>query len=132
MKFINALVVKLVDTKDLKSLPIRECRFESGRGHHKKMARQKVNHGLGAIIGLLIVISFGALFGSILDWPMMILDYEAYMVETKKKAFDTVWLGIPISKKVGIYYSHLMFLIWIGLIINTIKEFKKYIKNKNK
>jgi len=96
------------------------------------MERQKINYGLGAIIGLLIVISFGALFGSILDWPMMILDYEAYMVETKKKAFDTVWLGIPISKKVGIYYSHLMFLIWIGLIINTIKEFKKYIKNKNK
>ena len=31
----NALVVKLVDTKDLKSLPIRECRFESGRGHQK-------------------------------------------------------------------------------------------------
>ena len=31
--FTDALVVKLVDTKDLKSLPIRECRFESGRGH---------------------------------------------------------------------------------------------------
>ena len=29
----NALVVKLVDTKDLKSLPIWECQFESGRGH---------------------------------------------------------------------------------------------------
>jgi hypothetical protein len=28
-------VVKLVDTKDLKSLPIRECQFESGRGHHE-------------------------------------------------------------------------------------------------
>ena len=35
MKFINALVVKLVDTKDLKSLPLAECQFESGRGHHK-------------------------------------------------------------------------------------------------
>ena len=31
---INALVVKLVDTKDLKSLPLAECQFESGRGHH--------------------------------------------------------------------------------------------------
>ena len=29
-----ALVVELVDTKDLKSLPFGECRFESGRGHH--------------------------------------------------------------------------------------------------
>jgi NAD kinase len=35
MKFINALVVKLVDTKDLKSLPLAECQFESGRGHHQ-------------------------------------------------------------------------------------------------
>ena len=96
------------------------------------MERQKVNYGLGAIIGLLIVIILGGFFGYILDWPMMILDYEAYMVETKKKAFDTVWLGIPISKNVGIYYSHLMFLIWIGLVINTIQNFKKYIKNKNK
>ena len=34
-KTTNALVVKSVDTKDLKSLPIRECRFESGRGHQK-------------------------------------------------------------------------------------------------
>jgi hypothetical protein len=24
----------LVDTKDLKSLPLAECQFESGRGHH--------------------------------------------------------------------------------------------------
>ena len=31
-------MVKLVDTKDLKSLPFWECQFESGRGHHfKKM-----------------------------------------------------------------------------------------------
>jgi hypothetical protein len=37
MKFINALVVKLVDTKDLKSLPLAECQFESGRGHHTKI-----------------------------------------------------------------------------------------------
>jgi NAD+ kinase len=29
-------VVKLVDTKDLKSLPFWECQFESGRGHHTK------------------------------------------------------------------------------------------------
>ena len=29
MKFINALVVKFVDTKDLKSLPLAECQFES-------------------------------------------------------------------------------------------------------
>jgi hypothetical protein len=29
-------VVKLVDTKDLKSLPFWECQFESGRGHHFK------------------------------------------------------------------------------------------------
>jgi NAD+ kinase len=29
--------VKLVDTKDLKSLPFWECQFESGRGHHFKM-----------------------------------------------------------------------------------------------
>ena len=34
MKLTNALVVKLVDTKDLKSLPLAECQFESGRGHH--------------------------------------------------------------------------------------------------
>ena len=33
MKLTNALVVKLVDTKDLKSLPFMECQFESGRGH---------------------------------------------------------------------------------------------------
>ena len=33
-KIMNALVVKLVDTKDLKSLPVWEYRFESGRGHH--------------------------------------------------------------------------------------------------
>ena len=26
----------MVDTKDLKSLPVRECQFESGRGHHRK------------------------------------------------------------------------------------------------
>jgi hypothetical protein len=94
------------------------------------MAKQKVNYGLGVITGLLIVIILGGFFGYVLDWPMMILDYEAYMVETKNKAFDTVWFGIPISKKVGIYYSHLMFLIWISLVINTIKDFKKYIKNK--
>ena len=30
-------MVKLVDTKDLKSLPLWECQFESGRGHHFKM-----------------------------------------------------------------------------------------------
>ena len=30
-------MVKLVDTKDLKSLPFWECQFESGRGHHFKM-----------------------------------------------------------------------------------------------
>ena len=35
MKITQALVVKLVDTKDLKSLPVRECQFESGRGHQK-------------------------------------------------------------------------------------------------
>ena len=34
MKITHALVVKLVDTKDLKSLPLAECQFESGRGHH--------------------------------------------------------------------------------------------------
>ena len=34
MKITHALVVKLVDTKDLKSLPFWECQFESGRGHH--------------------------------------------------------------------------------------------------
>ena len=27
--------MKLVDTKDLKSLPLAECQFESGRGHHR-------------------------------------------------------------------------------------------------
>ena len=26
---------EMVDTKDLKSLPVRECQFESGRGHQK-------------------------------------------------------------------------------------------------
>ena len=35
--FTDALVVKLVDTKDLKSLPLWECKFESGRGHHCKI-----------------------------------------------------------------------------------------------
>ena len=30
-------MVKLVDTKDLKSLPLWECQFESGRGHQLKM-----------------------------------------------------------------------------------------------
>ena len=30
-------MVKLVDTKDLKSLPLWECQFESGRGHQIKM-----------------------------------------------------------------------------------------------
>ena len=30
-------MVKLVDTKDLKSLPFWECQFESGRGHQLKM-----------------------------------------------------------------------------------------------
>ena len=30
-------MVKLVDTKDLKSLPFWECQFESGRGHQKFM-----------------------------------------------------------------------------------------------
>ena len=34
MKIYNALVVKLVDTTDLKSVPFLECQFESGRGHH--------------------------------------------------------------------------------------------------
>ena len=43
MKFINALVVKLVDTKDLKSLPFWECQFESGRGHHTKN-EQNINN----------------------------------------------------------------------------------------
>ena len=33
-QILKALVVKLVDTKDLKSLPLAECQFESGRGHH--------------------------------------------------------------------------------------------------
>ena len=37
VKLTRALVVELVDTKDLKSLPFGECRFESGRGHQKKM-----------------------------------------------------------------------------------------------
>ena len=34
MKFINALVVKLVDTKDLNPYAC-ECQFESGRGQSK-------------------------------------------------------------------------------------------------
>ena len=37
MNLTHALVVKLVDTKDLKSLPVWECQFESGRGHQKLM-----------------------------------------------------------------------------------------------
>ena len=36
-------MVKLVDTKDLKSLPIRECQFESGRGHQKLKMFKKLN-----------------------------------------------------------------------------------------
>ena len=43
MKFINALVVKLVDTKDLKSLPLAECQFESGRGHHNQKLIKKLD-----------------------------------------------------------------------------------------
>ena len=35
MKFINALVVKLVDTKDLKSLPVWECRSSLAEGTKK-------------------------------------------------------------------------------------------------
>ena len=35
-------MVKLVDTKDLKSLPFWECQFESGRGHHKIMSKTLV------------------------------------------------------------------------------------------
>ena len=35
-------MVKLVDTKDLKSLPFWECQFESGRGHQSlKLCLQK-------------------------------------------------------------------------------------------
>ena len=37
MKFINALVGKVVDTSDLKSVPFWECQFESGRGHHQRI-----------------------------------------------------------------------------------------------
>ena len=33
-------MVKLVDTKDLKSLPFWECQFESGRGHQKIMKKK--------------------------------------------------------------------------------------------
>lgn len=33
MKFFNALVVKLVDTKDLKSMPFIECKTESAGGY---------------------------------------------------------------------------------------------------
>ena len=40
---MNALVVKSVDTKDLKSLPIRECQFESGRGHQKGINYENSN-----------------------------------------------------------------------------------------
>ena len=35
--------MKLVDTKDLKSLPFWECQFESGRGHHKFMSEKHKN-----------------------------------------------------------------------------------------
>ena len=35
-------MVKLVDTKDLKSLPLWECQFESGRGHHKINAKKRL------------------------------------------------------------------------------------------
>ena len=34
--------MKLVDTKDLKSLPFWECQFESGRGHQIKMRKQLI------------------------------------------------------------------------------------------
>ena len=34
--------MKLVDTKDLKSLPLWECQFESGRGHQKKMDKNSI------------------------------------------------------------------------------------------
>ena len=35
----NDLVVKLVDTKDLKSLPVWKCQFEFGRGHKQLVLR---------------------------------------------------------------------------------------------
>ena len=36
-------MVKLVDTKDLKSLPFWECQFESGRGHQKQMIKKIIS-----------------------------------------------------------------------------------------
>ena len=67
--------MKLVDTKDLKSLPFWECQFESGRGHQlymkkilvisdknskslniKKFIIKKINKNLAAKSNLVIVI----------------------------------------------------------------------------
>ena len=49
--------MKLVDTKDLKSLPFWECQFESGRGHHKnekkKILLQLKNYSLNDLDKLL-------------------------------------------------------------------------------
>ena len=32
---------EMVDTKDLKSLPIMECQLESGQGYHRKIRYDK-------------------------------------------------------------------------------------------
>ena len=56
MKIIHAFVVKLVDIKDLKSLPICECQFESGRGTIKINIQKKINEFKDGFFILIFII----------------------------------------------------------------------------
>ena len=58
MKFINALVVKLVDTKDLKSLQFMECQFESFRVIIKINIQKKINEFKDDFFILIFTIKF--------------------------------------------------------------------------
>ena len=49
-------MVKLVDTKDLKSLPIWECQFESGRGTIKINIQKKINEFKDGFFILIFII----------------------------------------------------------------------------
>ena len=49
MELINALVVKLVDTKDLKSLPFWECQFEPAEGTTSMINNLQILRAFAAI-----------------------------------------------------------------------------------